>query len=244
MKLYYNEQIIDASQKELIKFSKWMNRHHGNYPVIVGGWAVYAHLTKVSGFVPLGSRDIDVVFPSRHLMDHILLTYFRYHGFKREKKFLEASYIKEVKTPLGLEQIFIDACTLQDVREISELKIKIPWRLVGQYNELFEISPKTFIYVPAIELLLAQKIGACIERIIQRKTAPSNYLESKIWKDCYDVVNLTARRPVNKIQLKIFLKQAKLNKHLEILYKELQAQKEVLAEAKTGVNKLKQKIGF
>ncbi len=257
MKAHYNPQITEASQKELLSFSHWMNQHYGNYPIIVGGWAVYAHLSRVSselgkaklgsmqlGFVPLGSRDIDVVFASQSIMDKILLTYFKYNDFVPKKSFLETSYVKEVKTPLGIEQIFIDACTLKDVREIPDLKIKLPWKLVGKNNELFSLDSKTKIYIPIIELLLMQKIGACIGRTLQRKTSPSNYLESKIWKDTYDIVNLAARLTFNQSKLKKFLQQNKIEKHLDILFSEIQNQKDTLTEAKTTINQIKQKMGY
>lgn len=257
MKAHYNPQIIEASQKELSTFSRWMNTYYGHYPTIVGGWAVYAHLSKATselgkanlgstrmGFVPLGSRDIDVVFAAHSTMDTILMTYFKHNGFVAEKKFLEISYVKEVKTPLGVEQIFIDACTLSDVREIPGLKVKIPWNLVGKNNELFSFDGKTKIYIPTVELLLMQKIGACIGRTLQRKTSPSSYLESKIWKDCYDFVNLATRISFNQSNLKKFLKQIKLEKHMDLFFSEIQDQRDVLIEANVAVNELKQKMGY
>lgn len=256
MKAYYNKEIIEASQRELVSFSRWMNKNHGNYPIIVGGWAVFFHLSKVSselgkaklgsmqlGFDPLGSRDIDVVFESKHLMDTVLVNYFRANEFIAKKDILEVSYVKEVKTPIGVEQIFIDACCAKDVRAIPDLNIKIPWSNVAKFNEKFELDNEAIIYAPTVELLLMHKIGACIGRTLQRKISPSDYLESKIWKDCYDITNLLARLPIKQAQLKKFLEQVKLDKHTEILLGELKAKKEILTEAKTSVEELQKKIG-
>ena len=257
MKAHYNKEIIKASHRELVSFSRWMNKNHGNYPIIVGGWAVFSHLSKVSsklgkaklgsmqlGFAPLGSRDIDVVFESKHLMDAVLLNYFRANGFIAKKDILEVSYVKEVKTPLGVEQIFIDACCAKDIRAIPDLNIKIPWSNAAKFNEKFEIDNDAIIYVPIVELLLMHKIGAAIGRVLLRKPHPSDYLESKIWKDCYDITNLLARLPIKQAQLKKFLEQVKLDKHIEILFGELAAKKEILAEAKVNVEQLKEKIGI
>ncbi|MBI4044124.1 MAG: hypothetical protein HY392_00270 [Candidatus Diapherotrites archaeon] len=257
MKAHYNKEILEASHMELVSFSRWMNKNHGNYPIIVGGWAVFSHLSKVSGelgkaklgsmqlgFTPLGSRDIDVVFGSKYLMDMVLVNYFRANGFIAKKDILEVSYVKEVKTPLGVEQIFIDACTAKDVREIPDLKIKIPWNNAAKFNEKFELDKEAIIYVPIIELLLMQKIGAAIGRVLLRKTQASDYLESKIWKDCYDITNLLARLPVKQARLKKFLEQAKLGKHIGVLFGELKGQREILAEAKTSAEQLQEKIGI
>ena len=98
--------------------------------------------------------------------------------------------------------------------------------------------------MPVVELLLMHKIGAAIGRMLLRKTQASDYLESKIWKDCYDITNLLARLPIKQVQLKKFLEQAKLDKHIEILFGELAAKKEILAEAKVNVGQLKKKIGI
>ena len=57
MKELYAGEITDPSLKELETFAKWYNDKIGNYPVIVGGWAVYCYTAG------LGSKDIDVVFP-------------------------------------------------------------------------------------------------------------------------------------------------------------------------------------
>lgn len=256
MKEYYSNEMTDASQKELVSFSRWMNKNHGNYPIIVGGWAVFAHLSMVSSglgkakmglaqteFIPIGSRDIDVVFLSKHLMDTVLLHYFTANGFVPIRSFLERSYVKEIRTSRGMEQIFIDACSANDNREIPSLKMKIPWSLATKFNERVELDKGAVIYVPTIELLLMQKMGAAIGRISLRKTHPSDYLESKIWKDCYDITNLLARLPVKQDSLKKFLSHVNLDEHLDVLFDELQDKKEILTEAKTSIEQLWKKMG-
>jgi len=63
----YNKEILTESYKELIRFVKWINKQYGYYPIIVGGWAVYSYVPS------LGSRDIDIIFPSRESTHRVLL---------------------------------------------------------------------------------------------------------------------------------------------------------------------------
>jgi hypothetical protein len=41
MRELYSKEITDPSLKELKEFAGWYNEKVGNYPIIVGGWAVY-----------------------------------------------------------------------------------------------------------------------------------------------------------------------------------------------------------
>ncbi len=41
MKEIYDPSITDPSLEELKEFALWYNEKIGNYPLIVGGWAVY-----------------------------------------------------------------------------------------------------------------------------------------------------------------------------------------------------------
>jgi len=79
---WYSKEITDASYKELISLTKWINKIYGYYPIIIGGWAVYSYMAT------LGSRDIDLVFPTSESIDKTLMPYYKVMGpdFQREIK--------------------------------------------------------------------------------------------------------------------------------------------------------------
>jgi len=81
LKEIYSSKITDPSLNELREFAKWYNEKVGNYPIIVGGWAVYCY-TK-----GLGSKDIDVVFLGDAAKHSTLFDYFRAHGYTERPKF-------------------------------------------------------------------------------------------------------------------------------------------------------------
>ena len=72
----YDKEFTDVSLSELNKFLNWMNEKKGVYPIIIGGWAVYAFKQA------LGSKDIDVVMPTDKDLNEILLKeYFQANGY-------------------------------------------------------------------------------------------------------------------------------------------------------------------
>src|SRR3990167_6007419 len=91
MQELYGPTITDPSLKELGEFAKWYNEKLGNYPIIVGGWAVYCY-TK-----GLGSKDIDVVFLGEATKHMTLFDYFR------------SKIWKDIYDIITLSQLEIDA---------------------------------------------------------------------------------------------------------------------------------------
>jgi len=76
----YGRELTDASFAELKEFLKWMNEKKGVYPIVIGGWAVYAYKQA------LGSKDIDVVMPTERDANYMLLEeYFPARGYTVKK---------------------------------------------------------------------------------------------------------------------------------------------------------------
>ena len=78
---WYRKEITEASYNELITLTKWINEIYGYYPFIIGGWAVYSYSKS------LGSRDIDIVFPTKESVEKVLMPYYKMRGYKEEGLF-------------------------------------------------------------------------------------------------------------------------------------------------------------
>jgi hypothetical protein len=187
---WYRKEVTEASFKELISLTKWINKIYGYFPVVIGGWAVYSYVAS------LGSRDIDLVFPTRDSADKVLMPYYKAMGFKETGLFSKRFY-KEITTEKGSEKIELDACSLSDRNLLHENKnIEVPWELVLRYDKEWEIQKGLVARVPVIELLLIYKVKALCDRRYDSKhlkmsMIEKSYINSKIWKDEYDINNLS-----------------------------------------------------
>lgn len=187
---WYYKEITEASFRELISLTKWVNKIYGYYPIIIGGWAVYSYVAS------LGSRDIDLVFPTKDSIDKMLTPYYRAMGYKETGLFSKRFY-KEIRTEKGIEKIELDACSLSDRNLLHENRDKeIPWKLAMQYNKEWEIEKGVFTRVPMIELLLIYKFKALCDRRydsrhLEMSMIEKSYINSKIWKDEYDIGKLS-----------------------------------------------------
>ncbi len=186
MKEIYSKQITEPSFEELKEFAEWYNKKIGNYPVIVGGWAVYCY-TK-----GLGSKDIDVVFVGDETKHVTLSTYFLTHGYsERKRSFFDTEFAKTINIQGGEVEIIIDAVSSKRTIIIEGRKVRIPWSWAIKYNRIYELKGAT-IYIPNIELLLVYKLGAVLGRnILLRTGIDFDYYRSKVWKDVYDAVSLS-----------------------------------------------------
>ena len=237
MKNFYYEEVLTESYKELARFSKWLSKYHGNYPMIAGGWAVWAY-TKGRG-----SRDIDVVFPTHEMMHKVLLNYFQYNGYQRVKGEFTENYVKKLRFAHKEDEIYIDACTQKDISTSSYSKIRIPWGWAAKHSKLFRLKKQIYIYIPAKELLLVQKMKALLDRTAAARQQPENaFAQAKALKDCYDIVSLISKGRINKKQFKKFLKLSGLNEYLTKVFEEIEARKEILDEFRTNIKKIKGKI--
>jgi hypothetical protein len=197
MKERYSDAITDPSLKELNEFAGWYNEKLGNYPVIVGGWAVYCY-TK-----GLGSKDIDVVFLGDAAKHQTLFDYFHAHSYaERRRTFFDKEFVKIVKNQGREVELIIDAVSSGRTIIFPGKEARLPWSWAVRHSMLHEIGSSK-IYIPVIELLLTYKLGAIFGRNIELKTGfEFDYYKSKIWKDVYDVVSLSSLkvdpRRVNK----------------------------------------------
>jgi len=187
---WYTKEITEASYKELIELTMWINTAYGYHPFIIGGWAVYSYTKS------LGSRDIDMVFPTKTSVEKVLMPYYQMRGYKEEGVFSKSFYL-EVKTEKGIEKIMLDACSLSNHNTLHENKdIEIPWDLTQRYYQEWTMHKNAMVQVPHIELLLIYKIKAlCDRRYDLHHTSLSainkSYINSKIWKDEYDITTLS-----------------------------------------------------
>lgn len=104
MKEFYSEETTGPSLRELEEFASWYNEKIGNYPIIVGGWAVYCYTGG------LGSKDIDAVFLGDQVKHGTLFPYFAAHGYAEHKKnWFETEWTKVIEKNNSEFEIVIDA---------------------------------------------------------------------------------------------------------------------------------------
>lgn len=207
MKELYSNAITDPSLKELREFASWYNEKVGNYPIIVGGWAVYCY-TK-----GLGSKDIDVVFLGDAAKHITLFDYFRAHGYvERRRTFFDKEFVKLVKNNGFDVEIIIDAVSSNRTIIFERKNARLPWNWAVKHNVLYDLG-NSKIYIPTIELLMVYKLGAIFGRNMELKTSlESGYYRSKIWKDVYDVISLSKLK-VNAKSINSFLAKAGLDEY-------------------------------
>ncbi len=211
MNEHYYDEITSASFKEMVALARWLNKVHGHYPVIVGGWAVWCHAKD------LGSRDIDIVFPNRTTKHEALLKFFEAHDYT-ESGLFEKEFFKEVKFGDKKEKIYIDACSPEDRNYLKENNsIELPWQLAIKHSEKFELEPGVFIYVPRAEAILMYKTKALLDRRYDLRSAGSSpFIESKIWKDFYDMAILMKKSKIDIRFLRELLKQNKFAEYFVV----------------------------
>ncbi len=185
----YAPELTSRNQTELQKFSKWFNKHQGgNWPTVIGGWAVWSYHSD--GF---GSRDADIILPTDSFIDHMMKEiYFPGNGFQEyrlDPVMGEPHYGKPIDTDI----IFFDLISAETPREDSvDMGVEVDWNWVYDVQHPESIGNDAFINVPELEFLIVLKMIGCISRSRKLKQATDpEYYKSKIWKDCYDVGNLT-----------------------------------------------------
>lgn len=208
----YSPELTSKSQIELQKFSKWFHKHQGgNWPTVIGGWAVWSYHSN--GF---GSRDANIVLPTDNFINHMMKeTYFPGNGFQEYKLdpvMGEPYYGK----PIGADIIFFDLISATTPREDSvDMGVEVDWNWVYETQHPESIGDGAYINVPELEFLIPLKIIGCISRSRKLKHASDpTHFQSKIWKDCYDVGNLTTHLPHNDEKLVAHFSRTHLNKKL------------------------------
>ena len=209
----YSSELTSKSKLELQKFSKWFHDSQGrNWPSVIGGWAVWSYHND--GF---GSRDVDLVFPTDNFIENMMKnTYFPLSGFQAYKLdpiLGEPHYGKQINSN---DYVFFDLTSAETPREDSvNMRVEVDWNWIYDFEHPESIGNNASINVPDLEFLITLKIIGCISRSRELRHAPDPfYLSSKIWKDCYDVANLTNHLdPINKKLHQHFIR-TKLDKKL------------------------------
>ncbi|MBN1539143.1 MAG: hypothetical protein JW939_03290 [Candidatus Thermoplasmatota archaeon] len=209
----YDEKWTRLSFDEMINFSRWMNDLIGYFPTIVGGWAVFMYNQR--GF---GSRDIDVVIPTREMKGRVIDRYLMNNGYQvRKKAFGEMEWIKELEPGNPSSETYLDVCTLEDRNIVHGTDIEIPWKIAHDHQVMKELDG-TMIYVPSPEALLILKVKAAWDRNHDIQIGGGTpFLQDKVRKDRFDIVSilkscslekeLTARM-VNAHHFEVYFKDA------------------------------------
>ena len=243
----YNDTITSQSRLELEQFSNWMNDTHGGFATVIGGWAVWSYYDN--GF---GSRDIDLIFPNEEWKENIMMKlYFPHHDIKLYKLgdpiFGEDHYGKMIIRPDGSQEIiFFDMISADSVRDDDEqLGVTVDWNWVYD-TQIEKPLGNSTINVPEIELLIPLKIIGCLSRIRSlKKVNDPDYLRSKIWKDCYDVANLTNHVSVTKAKIATHMEKTNLTRKLiEEFFEAYDTRQDVLGETNSTLEKIKNTLSF
>ncbi len=210
MREFYATEITEETKKELAEFVRWFNRVFGHEPLIVGGWAAWAYHQGV------GSKDIDVVFPSAPAMHANLLDYFKAHGFKtRPVDEFDCEFHKVRKTRYGREvDILIDAVYSGRNVQVTGTSLVIPWALAEKFKRPYSFGANAKAYIIEPELLFAYKVGALIGRDNRLATATEKektHYESKLWKDAQDLLGLFHKIKPRPAMLRRILRACKLD---------------------------------
>ncbi|MGI0047548.1 MAG: hypothetical protein ACREBB_10250 [Nitrosotalea sp.] len=235
----YSEEVTSESKKELMKFAKWLKEKHGDWPTVIGGWAVWAYHNK--GF---GSRDVDLVLPDDEWIENVMKNEYFIQNSVKPYKFANdllgtKHYGKEIKIN-GREKpeiVFFDLLSGSSLRHDGEnLGVYVDWNWAFEFKQTVPFG-EAYIHVPEPELLIPLKIIAALARIRTLKQAEDpTYWRSKIWKDYCDVANLASYVPVDKPKLIGHLSSTKLTKTLrEEFLAGYISRNDVLEETKTSL---------
>ncbi|HIH17085.1 MAG TPA: hypothetical protein HA252_06800 [Candidatus Diapherotrites archaeon] len=218
----YRPEVTDLSREELRNFLDWCAKLLGYEPTIIGGWAVYAH---VPGH--LGSRDIDVVFPTNRAIDEVMDRYYAYNGFKCEGD-LEKTFHKEAMVDGKTEKIIYDATSYERRNRLKEKdSIEIPWNLIETHKERKDLAGLS-LWTPSLELLLLYKVKAYRDRsheLLHKglliTPGDRNRLNSKIWKDAEDIKALDGLGKTGKKELNQLLRQTGFKEYYKETMREI-----------------------
>ncbi|MFA6329445.1 MAG: hypothetical protein WCX64_02040 [Candidatus Micrarchaeia archaeon] len=199
----YSPEITDQSKDELVSIAHWLGKNKRT-AYLVGGWAVYHYTKDFHGsgqgegiapedgresFNPLGSKDIDLVFPNAEGKQSFEFHYCKEGGYKKRGIYPDKPWTKTVPGAVPTD-IIIDLDVLS--REWKERGMNITWKHLVRHNAEMILDDKVVITVPEKELLLLYKCVAIISRTDQSRQPKANvsYLTSKIWKDAFDILAL------------------------------------------------------
>lgn len=185
----------------MINFSRWMNKIFGYHPTIIGGWAVYMYNTK--GF---GSRDIDVIIPTREMRDRVITQYLTSNGYQiKDVAFGEKEWIKELEPGNPDSITYLDVCTLEDGNPVHGKDLDVPWSIAMKWQRDIEKNGIVFS-IPSPEPLLVFKVKAAWDRNHDiNVTGGTPFLKDKVLKDRFDIISLLLNCEFDPDILKIIL---------------------------------------
>jgi len=212
---YYDEDTTKESREELKTFVEYMNKTYGNYPIVIGGWAVHSYTNGEM------SQDIDIlIYDEATYSSKIEDEYLPQHNFIHYNKGTEEAFFgKPIMGKDGQPKIIQFDTILADQKQtIPELDIVKDWSLTIEHRKKVSLDDLK-IYIPTRELLIVQKIIAALERTkdlkYETRSQIIDRLTSKIKKDYLDIASLIKVGPLNKEQLQKFYQVSKLEPHLD-----------------------------
>ncbi len=190
----YDNKWTELSLKELANFAKWMNEILGHHPIIIGGWAVYFY--NPTG---LGSRDVDVIFPTWEMRDRVATLYLVNNGYELKRRaFGEAEWIKLLEPDNPDSETYLDICTLQDKNLVHGRKLEIPWSIATRWRHSVTMEGEE-IFIPDPEPLLVLKVKAAWDRNYDlMKKGGDTFLSDKIRKDRFDILSILSKCEINR----------------------------------------------
>lgn len=153
-----------------------------------------------------GSRDIDVVIPTREMKEKVIDLYLFNNGYEiRKRAFGEMEWIKELEPDNPNSITYLDVCTTEDRNLVHGGDLEIPWKIAYDNRNLKDIDGVK-IYVPKPEALFLLKVKAAWDRDYDIQNSGGNaFLRDKVIKDRFDIISLLKSCPLNHNILKGFL---------------------------------------
>lgn len=184
----YAEEVTNSSYKELEILAFWA-LGHGPQLFVIGGWAAWHYHRG------LGSRDIDVIFLDKGVLSRFLGAYYAANGYEAYGGLLNRRYRKRLSVNGRDVFVEIDAASIEEGPPFHEDRNRtIPYTELENHHVDWRVGPET-VRIPTPELLLLQKVKALRDRSWDLDHAALGgvevaFLQSKIWKDKYDILNL------------------------------------------------------
>jgi hypothetical protein len=191
IKSEYREEFTRESYKELQRLALWASNMGPEF-YLIGGWAAWYYHRG------LGSRDIDVVFPDRSILDSFLQIYYKQNGYESVVGLLNKRFRKRVC--VGSKTVFveIDAASMDEGPPFKEDPARnLPFSALTENHVEWDVGPAR-VRIPVPELLILMKVKAHRDRnwsLDHDAVSPIDiaYLRGKLWKDEFDILSLALR---------------------------------------------------
>lgn len=163
-----------------------------------------------------GSRDIDVIIPTREMKHRVIDQYLANNGYKIVKKaFGEMEWIKELEPGNEDSITYLDVCTLEDLNIVHGSNVIVPWDIAIKWQILKNIDGIEF-YIPSPEPLLVLKAKAAWDRNHDIQTSGGNpFLKDKVVKDRFDILSIIDNCEVDKEILHEILRETNFTKYFK-----------------------------